>query len=312
MLDPLRSLPVSGDPPRRLLRLIAVLVLITVLGGTMLSDAQARQPPAVTGADTTGNAEPAESVPSSAWLLPFDDLREGEPVAWTIVLCSVVGVTLIVQGFLRVRKQAMMPPESLRQIRELIEQRRFTELLTFTDSDDSFVSRALNPALRRAPNIAEMREGLETGVANETSRQHRRLEVIHILANIGPLLGLLGTVLGIMKAFLEIRRAGGAAEVGNLAGGISMALGTTMLGLILAIVCMSSYGILRNKADQLTQEGATEAEDLLRLVRASARAATVVPAAAVATPAPATARPPVPMTRDPHAAAPPFAAEAAH
>ena len=231
------------------------------------------------GASPDNPAQAEERTPGSPWLLPFDDLRRGEPVTWTIFLTSIVAVTLIVQGFIRVRRPVVLPEESLARIEELINQRQYKELIDFTEADDSFVSRSLHPALKRAPNYADMHEALEAGVAEETSEQFRRLEYINLIANVGPLLGLLGTVVGIMQAFLAMRQAGGAANVGDLAEGISTALGTTMLGLTLAIPCLVVYSILRNKADRLTQEGALLSEEFLLMIKPDAGAQGAAPGA---------------------------------
>ena len=99
-----------------------------------------------------------------------------------------------------------------------------------------------------------------------------------------------------MDAFLEMRRAGGSADVAALAGGISTALGTTMLGLILAIPCLIAYGVLRNKVDRLTTEGGLLAEEFLLMISPTSPAprppaAPVPPAAAVPPPAPPPPRP---------------------
>jgi biopolymer transport protein ExbB len=88
-----------------------------------------------------------------------------------------------------------------------------------------------------------------------------------------------------------MRRAGGAAEVSALAEGISTALGTTMLGLILAVPCLIAYSILRNKADRLTQEGAELSEELLLSMRADGRPAPAPPAGQAAARPAAQARP---------------------
>ncbi len=250
--------PPHGQPlwRQRALLLSALLVSVLVFGGrAMAQDADAAP------------ADGAESVAASPWLLPFESLADFEPVTIVILLCSVVAVTLIVQASLRARRSVLLPDESDAQIEELIRERNFRELVEFTDEDDSFVSRSLNPALKRAPSFTEMREALEAGVADETAEEFRRLEYINILANVGPLLGLLGTVVGIMAAFLEMQKAGGSADVGALAGGISTALGTTMLGLVLAIPSLVAYGLLRGKVDRLTTEGALAAEEFLLMIR---------------------------------------------
>lgn len=270
-------------------RLLALALPLLALSLLMAQPAMAQ--------DTSLPVEDPERIPSSAWLLPFDSLRGGEPITWTIVLASIVAVTLIIQGFLRVRKVVIIPPESNQRIEQLILGRNFRELVDFTGTDDSFVSRALHPALKRAPAVADMREALETSIAEETAEEFRKIEYINILANIGPLLGLLGTVVGIMDAFLAMRRVGGAADVGALAEGISTALGTTMLGLILAIPCLICYGILRNKADRITQEGAELAEEFLQMMKNEGREARAATATAAALNPSGAARPATPAAR---------------
>ena len=245
--------------PRRLAPLAAFAVVLSAV------PAWAQDAAAAAG----DAAAEAPSVASSAWLLPFESVARfpPEPVSLMIILLSFVAVTLIIQAALRARAQVLLPEEANEQIEELIRERKFRELIEFTETDDSFVSRSLHPALKRAPSFTDMREALEGGVGDETAEEFRRLEYINILANVGPLLGLLGTVVGIMDAFLAMQKAGGSADVGALAGGISTALGTTMLGLVLAIPSLIAYGVLRGKVDRLTSEGALMAEEYLLMIK---------------------------------------------
>ena len=255
-------------PLGRLLMPFAVLAAVLVFAASgSAQDAGNDLAPTPAAAGSAVAPAAGQSVPSSAWLLPFDSLKEFEPVTITILLCSVLAVTLIVQAFLRVRRAVLLPEQTTTRIEDLIQRKQFKELIDFTEGDDAFVSRALNPALKRAPSFSGMRDALESSVAEETAEQFRKLDYINVLANVGPLLGLLGTVIGIMAAFLEMRRAGGSADVSQLAGGISTALGTTMLGLVLAIPCLVCYSILRNKADRLTQEGALLSEEFLLMIK---------------------------------------------
>lgn len=265
--------PLSARRDVALSRWLAVLVTVGILGLTVAT-ASAQDGDVVPTPADAGQSR-VERIPSSAWLLPFQSMFRWppEPVSWVIALCSVLAVTLIIQAFIRVRRGAILPEESNARIEQMIQQKQFRELVEFTETDDAFVSRSLNPALKRAPSLVEMREALEAGVAEETAEHFRKLEYINILANVGPLLGLLGTVIGIMDAFLEMRKAGGTADVSALAGGISTALGTTMMGLTLAIPCLVTYGILRNKADRLTQEGAMLSEEFLLMMRADGKPA---------------------------------------
>src|SRR4029079_13457711 len=119
-------------------------------------------------------------------------------------------------------------------IRDMISNRQFRELMDFTETDPTFISKVLNPALKRAPQFQAMKEAMETSIGEQTAERFRSIEYLNIIGNLGPLLGLMGTVLGMIDAFQEMNAAGGNASPGSVAGGISRALCHTMLGLLLA------------------------------------------------------------------------------
>lgn len=192
----------------------------------------------------------------------------------TIGVLSVAGLTFAIQGFLQNRRGAIMPPDTVQQIRDLIAQKKYRELVEFTAADDTFVSRALNPALRRAPDFEAMKEAMETSVGEQTADRFRKIEYLNIIGNLGPLLGLLGTVWGMIIAFSEMDAAGGNASPAQLAGGVSKALAHTFLGLALAIPCLAAFGVLRTIIDRRTIEASLLTEELLLSIRpADARGA---------------------------------------
>src|SRR5688572_9284013 len=107
-----------------------------------------------------------------------------DPVFFTIAALSIAGVTLIIQGFIRNRASVYMPPESVNRIRDLIGARQFNELLEFTERDPSFVSRALNPALKRAPSFSAMKEAMETAIGEQTADRFRSIEYLNIIGHL--------------------------------------------------------------------------------------------------------------------------------
>jgi biopolymer transport protein ExbB len=215
-----------------------------------------------------------------------------------ILLLSVTGLTLIIQGFIKNRASVFLPEESTNHIRELIGQKKFKELIEFTESDPSFASRALNPALKRAPSFSSMKEAMETAIGEQTAEQFRKIEYLNIIGNLGPLLGLLGTVLGMMEAFDAMNKAGGNASPAQLAGGISKALAHTFLGLFLAVPCLAAFGVLRTLVDRLTVRGALVAEELLLMVKPQESKPAAAAAAAGPTGRPTPAMPaPIPAAR---------------
>ena len=185
----------------------------------------------------------------------------------TIVLLSIWGLTLIIQGFIKNRASVYMPEETTNQIRDMIGQRKFKELIEFTETDDSFISKALNPALKRAPSFSSMKEAMETAIGEETAQKFRSIEYLNIIGNLGPLLGLMGTVLGMINAFAAMQAAEGGADPQTLAGGISQALTHTFMGLFLAIPCLMAFGFLRTIVDRLTVRAALTAEELLLMIK---------------------------------------------
>jgi biopolymer transport protein ExbB len=245
--------------------LFAVLIVITLFMLTSPSHAQTAAPD-----------KPAAMPKPSVWSLVMDNR---DPVFYTIMALSITGMTLIIQGIIQNRASVFLPIGTIEQIREMIMQRRFKELMDFTETDPTFVSRALNPALKRAPSFSSMKEAMETAIAEQTAEQFRNIEYLNIIGNLGPLLGLLGTVLGMIDAFSEMAAQQGQASPATLAHGVSKALVHTMLGLMLAIPCLAAFGVLRTIVDRLTVRGALIAEEMLLMIKpAEARP----PAAAMA------------------------------
>jgi biopolymer transport protein ExbB len=244
-----------------------------------------------TFAQAAGAAAATEQKPEGLIHLILDHIDD--PVLWVICALSVIGLTLIIQAFVKNRASVFMPEETTNQVREMISQRKFKELIEFTETDDSFISKALNPALKRAPSFSSMKEAMETAIGEATAEQFRRIEMLNIIGNLGPLLGLLGTVLGMINAFAAMQAAKGDADPSKLAGGISQALTHTFLGLFLAIPCLAAFGILRTIVDRLTVRGAMTAEELLLMIKP----AEAKPAAAGAAGAPRVAATPQPAVR---------------
>ena len=249
-------------------------------------------------AQTAGDASAA--APASARPQGLIQLILGNMdfVFFTIVALSILGLTLIIQGFIKNRQSVFMPDVSTEQIREMINQRKFKELLEYTRDDPSFISKVLHPALNRAPAFNAMKEAMETAIGEQTAEKFRSIEYLNIIGNLGPLLGLMGTVLGMIAAFSAMNAAGAeGASPDKLALGISKALCHTFLGLMLAVPCLAAFGVLRTMVDRLTVRGALLAEELLLLIKPQQDAAKPAgaPVAAPARPGLATPQPGVPL-----------------
>ncbi|HEX8340815.1 MAG TPA: MotA/TolQ/ExbB proton channel family protein [Tepidisphaeraceae bacterium] len=276
----------------RVILLAAMLIAVGYLAGTGFAQGD----PAAPGAGDAA-AEPIKGDGVLTIILSHIDF-----VFVIIAALSVTALTLIISSALRVRKSAFMPEETTNTIRGMIEQRQFKELIDYTENDPSFVARAINPALKRAPSFAAMKEAMETSIGEQSAEQFRKIEYLNIIGNLGPLLGLMGTVLGMIDAFSAMQAAGGNAKPDVLAGGISRALAHTFLGLFLAVPALAAFGVLRTIVDRLTIRAALVCEELLLMIKpAEAKPAAARPAVSTGGPA-APARPRVNPVPQPPAA----------
>lgn len=189
--------------------------------------------------------------------------------AYFIFAGSLLLVALVVDHFLSVRVKTIAPPELVRRARAMIENRRFRECYDALRKSPTFFGRTLAVALRRAGNgFDAMQEAARDKAAEQSSALFRRVEYMNILGNLGPLMGLLGTVYGMIIAFNDLGASGGQAGAsGDLARGISLALVNTMLGLALAIIGLGFFGWCRNRVDVLTMRATVEVLDLLEFFR---------------------------------------------
>jgi len=204
------------------------------------------------------------SIPVPPWVFETFD--------WIVIamlgLASIAGIALAIDAMLHIRESKIAPAASTEKIRELIEAQSYKELMDFTATDSSFVSKALYAAIRRAHlKYAAMREAMETSIGEQTANVFRRIEPLNVIGNIGPLMGLMGTVLGMIMAFNALQAAGGTPKVEQLAGGIGTALIHTFFGLFVAIPCLLVYGFYRTRADKISTRAAVVAEELLEALR---------------------------------------------
>jgi biopolymer transport protein ExbB len=186
---------------------------------------------------------------------------------YLILAGSVVAIALIIEHFLNVRRPTIAPIEQVTVSREQIEQRNFRECMETLRNSQTFFARTMSAALQHARHGFDAMHAAALEKSGElTGRMFRKAEYLNILGNLGPLLGLLGTVWGMIEAFGALGASAGTGG-GDLAGGISKALVNTLLGLALAIVGIGFYGVCRNRIDALTVAATVEALDLLEYFR---------------------------------------------
>ena len=196
-----------------------------------------------------------------------------EGPAYLILLGSLVAIALIVEHFIAVRLLTVAPPEQVKAARRLIERRNFRECWQKMQKSSTFFAKLMTASLKHARHgFDAMHEAALEKSGELSGHMFRKVEYLNILGNLGPLLGLLGTVWGMIKAFGALGSGGGEAgtDAGGLATGISLALVNTLLGLALAIVGLGFFGLCRNRVDSLTTQATVQVLDLLEYFRPAA------------------------------------------
>ena len=178
-------------------------------------------------------------------------VKAGGPLMWPIIACSVIAMAIILERLWTYRERRVMPTNLLAQIWKLYQAKELSAAHIATVRKKSPLGRILAAGLANRHHQREvMKEAIEEEGRQVVHELERYLNTLGTIANISPLLGLLGTVIGMIKVFTAITDAG----VGNpaiLAGGISEALITTAAGLSVAIPAVIFHRYLSGRVDKL-------------------------------------------------------------
>jgi len=193
---------------------------------------------------------------------------KGGGIGWLLWGLSVVTVAICVQYFIQIRRTTILPPTLVDQVRGFFDQKQYREAIEATEADPSFLGYVVHAALAEASHgYPAMERAMEEAAEERTTRLLRNIEWLNLIGNISPMLGLLGTVWGMINAFFEIVAAGGTPQADKLAGSIGIALVTTLLGLCVAIPALAVYAFMRGRIDSLSSEALVSAQELISTFR---------------------------------------------
>ncbi len=188
----------------------------------------------------------------------------GWPI-WLLIIASLVAVTLITERSLFLRSKKIVPPALLDEVVQELTQRGVSQQMLTRLSEGSPLGKVFAAGLKNIKSAPEvMKESIEEAGRGATHDLNRFLTTLGTIASISPLLGLFGTVVGMIEIFGS-QNAGGAAPA-ELAHGISVALYNTAFGLIVAIPSMIAYRHFRAQVDTLTIEMEQQAIKLVEVV----------------------------------------------
>lgn len=192
--------------------------------------------------------------------------KAGGWIMWPLILCSIVSITIVVERFIVLQTKRISPPELVTQIWQWLKFNQVDKKRIRDLQENSQLGRILAAGLVNRDATRDItRESIEDVGRHVTVLLERNLTTLGTIAAIAPLLGLLGTVIGMIKVFAVITTEG----VGNpetLAGGISEALLTTAAGLLVAIPSIIFYRYFRGKISFLVVDMEEQAIKLIDIL----------------------------------------------
>jgi biopolymer transport protein ExbB len=193
----------------------------------------------------------------------------GGAIGVIIWIISVATLALIIEHFISIRRVNILPEDAREEIRNLFEAKQYREAIDYTEGNPDVLSYMIHSALVEAPHgYGAMERAMEEAAEERTSKLMRKIEWLNLIGNIGPMLGLFGTVWGMILAFQKIAQSkGGNVQPTELADSIGLALVTTLLGLAVAIPALAVYAVMRNRIDAMTSEAMIVGDEMINVFR---------------------------------------------
>ena len=228
--------------------------------------------PAAAMAQTEITQDATAQAPAGFFAILFSGGITGFVIVMILVALSIYSAYLIVEQILTVRRKDLIPPglgETVQQALGTGDMRGARQACEENPSLLSFVLMHGISELEFGWNAVE--KSLEDSLAEQAARMFRKIEYLSVIGNIAPMIGLLGTVIGMILAFQNVASTQGTASAPQLAEGIYQALVTTVGGLIVAIPSIGAFAIFRNRIDQLIAEAAHISQHVFTPLRRRAK-----------------------------------------
>ena len=185
----------------------------------------------------------------------LDFMQKGGPVMWFILVCSVLGSAVFLERVIYFHRISVRVGEFMRGLSNLIHGRRYQEAQMEAASTKGPVQRVVHAAIiRHSAPRTELKDIVEEAGQLEVPRLERRLGMLASLAFLTPLLGLLGTVAGLIEAFQSMAATTGLTSTAEIGNGIYQALITTAAGLAVCIPCAMGYAYLSARAQAVMHD----------------------------------------------------------
>ncbi len=204
---------------------------------------------------------------------PLVDVFENAGIiGWVIVVISIVSLALIIENFMTIKRDKLAPPDIIDELEALFDEENWQEALDLCEQERTYFTNVVQAGLAK---LGHPFETIQTAVREmeeeESVKLFQKIGWLSLISATAPMMGLLGTVAGMFVTFGEIASAGGSVSPSELAGGIKLALVTTIFGLIVAIPVGAFFFVFRNRVVRTSIEVNAIAEDLFERFRAKSK-----------------------------------------
>lgn len=236
-----------------------VLLAVAGLALTLLPSATIAQPASdstsVSSTDGSAGGAPAKRAPQGFFQILFSGGPIGVAIMLVLIGLSLTAAYLVFENLMSIRRREIAPPGLSDEVRALVAAGRIDQAIEQSRTSNSYLAWVMQYGLLEADGgWSEVEKAMEDASAEQAARLFRKIEYLAVLGNIAPMVGLLGTVVGMLVAFKEVADSEGNAGAAQLAEGIYQALVTTVVGLIIAIPSLGAFAIFRNRVDQFVAE----------------------------------------------------------
>ncbi len=196
-------------------------------------------------------SEPPQDISVLGWLR--------NALGWLYILVflglSFILVALFIMNLIAARRDYICPQTLIDGFESLLDEKKYQDAYELAKADESFLGNVLSSGLARlSSGYDHSVEAMQEVGQEESMKIQHRLSYLALIGTISPMIGLFGTVDGMIRSFFVIATGGGSPDPNKLADGISKALVTTLIGLAIAIPAIAAYNILRNRFEQLELE----------------------------------------------------------
>ncbi len=197
------------------------------------------------------------------------------PIGMFLVLISIYMVQLVIRLFMEMKVSEAVPPPLVERIETAIKERKFQEAYDACRDNDSFLARLVRTGVANLPNgRPEAKEAMMSTSEEVVTGMEQRIGYLAIIGQLGPLIGLVGTIIGMIMSFQEIAMAAGSQpKPEKVAEGISTALVITLLGISLSVPAIFFFALFRNRVALMTMEATRVADRVINSLVAAAKQA---------------------------------------